>query len=167
MALNEHDLFYNINSRKLEYTTYHAFAIGKGKTFVCGIIDTDTHILKVIVVIKHFKNSIDMTDIIDINFYKTVELILYNKIEEVVNINNIFRLWNKYKQINEFTNSNTNIFFNIPGGLKKFPYNTLKLVDYIIYNKIIKIEDIKYVSNSSSLHKKINDVYGKQIFNSY
>jgi hypothetical protein len=99
--------------------------------------------------------------------YEKVGTYYYDKIEDAININEMLKYWNKYKDFKCDKQFKSSTLFKITNGniLNKIKYRSMNLIDYIIYNKLITMEEMNSLPNSYNLREKINYVYDKNIFN--
>ncbi len=167
MELHPTEVYYNLYINYDTPLPYGVFFVGNGLVFLRGYIYKSTLKQNFILGIE-FINSYYKYNITNIttNSYKTIAEYEYNTIEDAINMKEIIKYWNKYK---DYKFEKTFIYttsFKIEGGdiLTKTKYRTDTLVDLIIYNKMIKKEDMYLVPCEPNIREKINEVYNENIF---
>jgi len=167
MTLLPTEVYYNIHINKDDPLPYGSFYIGNGDVFIFGttysLHGNDKIKLGITFINSHYKHN---TNYIVSNSYQTINFLYYNTIEDAINIEEMIKLWiqNKdFKCNKKFIQSTT---FRISNGnlLNKIQYKTMSLVDYIIYNKMINKNDMKYVPMEPNICAKINLVYNEIFF---
>ncbi len=148
---------------------YAYFYIGNGRIFLYGYIRQSIPgkaNLSVTFIISYF-DCVHISHITTKSYETVAENIIYNSIEEILDINELIKIWHKYKNHKcnkEFRRLTT---YLVPQGifLNKLYIRPMKLVDYTIdfmyKNKLFKknMEGIPF-----TLHDKINDYCGEKIF---
>lgn len=164
MALNPNEVYYNIYYKKEYNIAIGQFYIGNGKIFLRGVTIPDNGskyelIIEFITALRFDNNEIHS------NSYSVImDRNQYNSAIQAMNINEMVKLWNKYKTY-VCDNQHAPIHkFQTIGGTVFNKYNPFSLVDNIICNKHIKMEDMQYVPFTYELRNKINCAYGKKIF---
>ncbi len=142
------------------------FYIGNGYIFIYGafkqLIPGNT---KLNIIFINSQNKYN-TNYISTNSYETIaEELIYNSGEEILDINEMIKLWHKYKNHKCDKEFRYTISFKVPKGnlLDTLYINPMKLLDYILYKRFIKEDDMDFIP--FTLHKKVNDFYYKKIFN--
>lgn len=167
MELNPSEVYYNIyiNEIPLKYGTFY---VGNGNTFIHGHTyslhgENDKIKLEITLINSDNKNNIDH---ISSNSYQVIDNKYYDTIEDAVNIEELLKSWVQYKDYKCNKKFIKSTVFKIQEGnlLNKIQYRTLSLVDYIIYNKLIKGDDMPYIPFSYTIREKINYVYNQKIF---
>ncbi len=171
MELAPNEVYYNMYIAKDKILPYGCFYIGDGNIFLIGntyIFHNNQYYRNKILLNIKFINSLNNYNIDSIlsDSYETIEEIFYNSIDDAINMNEMLKLWNKYKTHKCNKKFISPVSFKITNGnlLNKIKYTTLTLVDYIIFNKKLKMEDMQNLPFSYELREKINFAYNKDIF---
>jgi hypothetical protein len=166
--LHPNEVYYNITIQQDLFNKWGQFYIGNGDVFIMGQTyslhgENDKIILELTFINSWYKYNINF---IMSDSYEKVGKHYYDTIEDAINMDEMIKYWIMYKDFkcNKLFISSTS--FKINGNiLNKIKYRTMSLVDQIIYNKLIKLEDMETLPNSYNLCEKINKVYNKNIFN--
>ena len=162
--LLDNEVYYNFNNKSND--KWLIFYIGNYNKFIMGqtlIYHDQKFKIKLEITIINSLHKYNIDRIVS-NSYKLVDTIYYDDINEI-NLNEMIRIWNKYKDIECSTKFKYTRSFIVSGNLlNKILYKPFSLVDYIIYNKLIKEEHYSYVPFSPLLREKINAVYEEEIF---
>jgi hypothetical protein len=132
------------------------FYIGDGNIYIQGEFKEDFPIshrktkLKLVFINSYFNyNSVNY---ISTKSYETIaEDIIYESSEDILNTNEMIKIWHKYKNHKCVKTYNNIISFKVYKGnlLNKLYVRPMKLVDYIINslynNQLIKEEDMCYI----------------------
>ena len=168
MELQLNEVCYNFYITKEKPLEWGEFYIGNNNIFIYGrtysLHGTNDKIKLDITFINSF--YMYNIDYIISNSYQKIKTEYYDTIEDAINIDEMIKHWvqyRDYKCTNDFKSPRT---FNIFNGtlLNKIQYRQNTLVDYIVYNKMIKMEDMKYVPFCPDICRKINYVYDSNIF---
>jgi hypothetical protein len=142
------------------------FYIGNGNVFLFGVfkqlIPGETK-LNIVFINSYYKYN---TNYISTNSYETIARdIIYDSCEEILDTKEMIKLWNKYKNYKCTKKFHFITSFKVNKGnlLSKLYIKPMNLVDYILYNNLIKEEDMECIP--IMLHDKVNYYYDKNIFN--
>jgi hypothetical protein len=167
MDLNQ-EVYYNIYKRFTQFYDVGIFYIGNGNIFLRGVTvkNFPGEPSKFIFIIQFINSTSNDSNNIYSNSYEIVEKRYYNSVEEAININEMFKIWNKYRNHKCEKQYNSTAKFNIPKGgiLNKIKLKSFSLMDTIIFDKKIQMEDMKYIPFNYELRRKINLAYDKDIF---
>ncbi len=169
MDIKNTEVYYNIYKTFNEFYDVGLFYIGNGNIFLRGVIVNtfrgESYKFKLIIQFINSKSNNSNT--IYSNSHDIIGERYYNSVEDAVNINEMFKIWNKYrnhkcdKQYNSIAE-----FKTIKGNLlNKIKFKSFSMVDSIIFNKKLQMEDMKYIPFNYELRRKINIAYDKDIFN--
>jgi hypothetical protein len=166
MTLKPSEVYYNIYLDNNFIDKWGVFYIGDGDVFIMGhtfIHNKNKIKLEITFINSYNKYNINM---IVSNSYEKVETVYYDTVADAININEMLKYWIKYKDYKCTKQFKLLTTINIIEGslLNKIQYKPETLLDNIIYNKMLKMEDMEYVPFSLGLREKINDVYENNIF---
>jgi hypothetical protein len=172
MELKPTEFCYNIYINNNDPCKYGIFYIGNGDIFIKGttyILHGENDKVKLELTFINSSYSYNIDYIVS-NSYEQIDIKYYNTIEDAINMKEMIKFWCNYKDYKCNKQFKYTTMFKINDGnlLNKIQYRTSTLVDYIIYNKMLKItegNDMSYIPNCPILHEKINYVYNKEIFN--
>ncbi len=169
MELHPTEVCYNLYINNDPTHNWGVFYIGNGDVFIQGTTyihhnENDKIKLQIMFINSWYKYNINM---IVSDSYETVGKYYYDTIEDAINLTEMLKYWIKYKDFkcNKQFKKSTTFKMNEGDLLKKIQYRSPTLVDYIIYNKNLSMEDMKYVPHAYNIREKINYVYDKNIFN--
>ncbi len=168
--IDSHHVYYNTGFYECFTDERNAyFYIGNGSIFLYGYI---TQLIPGkaklnITFINSYFDCIHISHITTKSYETVAENIIYNSIEEIVDINELIKLWHKYKnhKCNKEYHKSTTYLVRQGNLLNRLYVKPMKLVDYTIdfmyKNKLFKknMEGIPF-----TLHDKINDYCGEEIF---
>ncbi len=167
MSLPSTHLYYYYKIEN-DNTGYSLFYIGNHNVFIYGYgMKTLKKKISLSIVFINVLcyNHCASNNAITTDSYMNIDTLYFDTFEDAINIKQLLKYWHKYNNYKFEDKFYHPSYFRIPQICQMIQYRPAKLVDYIIYNKMLKEEEMKYIPFSYKLRKQINNNYDKDIFN--